>query len=125
MPALGKQVIFEFYECQAPILDDTDAIRALMIEAAEHIGATVVTSTMHHFSPFGVSGVIVLAESHLAVHTWPEHDLVTVDVFTCGQTIDGRRAEPFLRERLQAGRVSVLQLDRGHIGEPQAQELSA
>jgi spermidine synthase len=71
--SLGRHVIVEYYDCSPEILSDVIAIETAMVDAAKEAGATVINSTFHHFSPFGVSGVVVIQESHLAIHTWPEY----------------------------------------------------
>ena len=64
MQALGRQILIEFYECQSEILTDRNRVRQYMLEAAHHVGATVISDTFHHFKPDGISGVVVIAESH-------------------------------------------------------------
>ena len=82
--ALGNHILVEFMNCDPHIMNDVAAIERDMVEAAQKAGATVINSTFHHFSPFGVSGVVVIQESHLAIHTWPEYGYAAVDVFMCG-----------------------------------------
>lgn len=91
MPPLGRQVLADLYACDPAVLGDADAIQAHMLEAARRSGARVVAHNFHHFAPHGVSGVVVIAESHLAIHTWPEHGFAALDLFTCGDTL---RVEP-------------------------------
>lgn len=76
---------------------------------------TIVSSTFHTFNPHGVSGVVVIAESHLAIHTWPEYGYAAVDVFTCGETVDPAVATRALQEYLKAGKVTTIQLNRGEL----------
>lgn len=71
MHSLGRQIIAEFYDYNRDSLNDVDFIRATMLNAAEKAGAAIVTETFHHFSPHGVSGAVIIAESHLSIHTWP------------------------------------------------------
>jgi S-adenosylmethionine decarboxylase len=80
----GKHLLADFFECGCEFLDKEDKIRETMILAAERTGATVVGSLFHKFSPQGVSGVVVISESHLSIHTWPEERYAAVDVYTCG-----------------------------------------
>ena len=82
MNALGRHILAEFYECDTDILNDAQRIENYMKRAALECGATIVSSTFQTFNPHGVSGVIVIAESHLAIHTWPEYGYAAVDVFT-------------------------------------------
>ena len=71
MPALGRHIIVEYYNCNPNLLNDVGHVESSMEEAAKEAGATIINSTFHHFSPYGTSGVIVIQESHLAIHTWP------------------------------------------------------
>lgn len=84
-----------------------------MVAAAKAAGATVLESVFHRFEPMGVSGVVVIAESHLAVHAWPEHRYAAVDLFTCGASVDPWRACEFLRGALGAEVVRTKELRRG------------
>jgi len=82
--ALGRQVLCEFWGAQG--LDDEELARTALERAVEAGGATLVRLEVHRFSPWGISGIAVIAESHLALHTWPEHGYAAIDVFTCGDT---------------------------------------
>lgn len=95
---LGTQWTAELYGCDARLLDDVDAISALMLAAASVARATIVGSRFHRFAPHGVSGVVIIAESHLAIHTWPERESVTIDVYVCNFTTDNTaKAESVFR----------------------------
>jgi S-adenosylmethionine decarboxylase proenzyme len=94
------------------MLNDTGAIEEAMNEAAAVSGATIVQSVFHMFSPHGVSGVVVVAESHLAVHTWPEYGFAAVDYFTCGEVAAAAAIER-LREKFGAERVTQREVERG------------
>ena len=111
---LGKQLILELYHCKKELLESTKTVEKFMLEAAENIGATVVMHKFHQFSPYGVSGVVVIQESHLTIHTWPEHGYAAIDIFTCGDVINPWLASRFLREKFEAGHVSVVELRRGN-----------
>lgn len=113
MKELGKHVIVEMYECDSEILNDFDVIRSSMLEAAEIAGATIVGETFHRFAPHGVSGVVVIAESHLSIHTWPEYGYAALDLFTCGETVDPWKGFTHLREKLKAQQISNTELKRG------------
>ena len=88
MDSLGRHIIVEFYDCGANKINNVAGIEQLMMKAAELAGATIINSTFHHFSPFGVSGVIVIEERHLAIHTWPEYQFASIDLFTCCELVD-------------------------------------
>ena len=83
--ALGRHVHLDLYECDPALLRLPADSEGILLAAARAMGATVVGSHFHAFSPYGVSGVVVIAESHLTVHTWPEHGYAAVDVFSCGE----------------------------------------
>jgi len=118
-------VTAELYGCDAGILDDLDGITSLMLEAASACGATVVGHRFHRFSPQGVSGVVIIAESHLAIHTWPEHGYAALDLFTCGTSVKPRLAVDCLRDGLRAGRVQVSETPRGLPARPTARRSAA
>ena len=111
---LGKQIILELYNCNEALLADPIGIEKIMKQTAETMGATIVTSNFHHFSPLGVSGVVVIMESHLTIHTWPEYRYAAADFFTCGE-IDMDAGVAFLKKHLEAERIEVKLLDRGRL----------
>jgi len=113
MQALGRQILAEFYNCDSEALKDEKYIGESMVQACIEGKATVVTHTFHSFSPFGVSGVVVIAESHVAIHTWPEYNYAAVDIFTCGETIEPWVLFDFLKEKLGSSHVSQMELKRG------------
>jgi len=84
MTTLGRHLIAEFYGCDDGVSDDVTAIEEHLRAAATAIGATVVGAAFHRYAPQGVSGTLLIAESHMSVHTWPEAGYVAVDIFTCG-----------------------------------------
>ena len=85
---LGQHVLAEFFECDPNILNSNDKVEKYMIDAALECGATIVQKCFHMFNPYGVSGVVIISESHLAIHTWPELGYAAVDLFTCGTKCD-------------------------------------
>ncbi len=113
MYALGRQILIELKDCNHNVLNDIDFLRTCLRETAERIGASVVNDSFYQFTPHGVSGVVIIAESHLAIHTWPEHDYAAVDVFTCGNTIEPKNAVKILVEKLGAKESSYIELKRG------------
>lgn len=118
MDTLGKHLLIEYYDCDRDLLNSVSGVEKVMTAAAEACGATIVRSVFHAFNPIGVSGVVVISESHLAVHTWPEHGYAAVDVFTCGTHVDPRDAELYLRGAFRAGDVLVQAIDRGTLEGP-------
>lgn len=113
MNALGRQLLLELKDCDPEVLNDLEFLKSSLCEAAVQIGATVIGDSFHRFSPQGVSGVVIIAESHLFIHTWPEYGYAAVDVFTCGETVDPTLAVKPLVEKLGSKSSSVLELKRG------------
>lgn len=115
MKALGRHILAEFFECNHDIMKDTVRIEEEMKNAALACGATIVESVFHTFNPYGVSGAVVIAESHLTIHTWPEYNYAAVDVFTCGDTVDPWDACNYLKEAFSSSEVDVVELNRGEL----------
>jgi S-adenosylmethionine decarboxylase proenzyme len=111
--SLGTHTVVDLYECDAVRLNDGGAIREMMVEAARRAGATIVGEAFQSFSPQGVTGVVILAESHLAIHTWPERGFAAVDLFTCGRNMNVDSCFPYIVEELRAARHSTTTLARG------------
>jgi S-adenosylmethionine decarboxylase proenzyme len=118
MEALGYHVMMELFDCDRDVLNDREKIEEYMLMAAKKAGATVIETAFHHFNPQGVSGVVVIAESHLAIHTWPEYGYAAVDVFTCGETVDTFTAYRYLKEKLGAQIVKSYEMKRGELFRP-------
>lgn len=113
MSALGRHVLAEFYGCPTEILNDIQKIERTMVDAALEAGAEIREVAFHKFSPQGVSGVVVISESHLAIHTWPELGYAAVDVFTCGDTVDPWVSCNYLKDHFSAERLSAQEIKRG------------
>jgi len=112
LKTIGRHLIAEYYDCRRETLDEVDTVRQAMVDAAQSIGATVIGESFHQFQPQGVSGTVVIAESHLSVHTWPENGYVAVDIYTCGG-LDPRIGFELLRARLGANSCRVQEIVRG------------
>ena len=115
MASLGRHIIVEYYNCSPELLNDVVHIEKSMENAAEEAGATIINSTFHHFSPYGVSGVVVIQESHLAIHTWPEYGYASVDLFTCGDTVNPWVSYQMLKDAFEADHGSAVELSRGEM----------
>lgn len=113
MKALGSQILADMYDCDPAMLDDQEAIQSCMIEAVRRCGGTIVSHCFHRFSPHGISGVVVIAESHLAIHTWPEHGYVALDLFTCGDTLEPEACFSYLKDAFRSQRQATRTLLRG------------
>lgn len=107
-----RHLLIELSGCDPTVLADHPALRAALHEAARAAGSTVLSEVTHAFSPHGFTAVLLLAESHIALHTWPEERYVAADIFTCG-ACDPARAAEVLAGRLRAQRVDALTVDRG------------
>lgn len=113
MNALGRHLLVELHDCNREVLDDTDMIRDVMLKAAIDCGAVVLGNQFHHFNPQGVSGVVVIAESHISIHTWPEFGYAAVDVFTCGTAVNPDVAARVLVDKLESKNHSLMEVPRG------------
>lgn len=110
---LGHHTLIELHGCEPSLLRDVAAVRSLMLEAVRQSGGTYVTDVFHHFSPLGVSGVVVIAESHATIHTWPEHGCAALDVFTCGESFRHGVFVSAMRKGLGAQHIQSRTFERG------------
>lgn len=108
----ARHLLIEYLDCDVGVLNDLAVVREAMLEAATVVHAHVVGSMFRRFEPQGVTGVVVIAESHLSIHTWPEFGYAAVDLFTCGDGDPGR-AHAVLGSRLRASRSVALLVRRG------------
>lgn len=113
MNALGRHIIAELYDCDVEIINNESLVEIAMLEAAELSGATIIKPVFHKFSPHGVSGVVVIAESHFSIHTWPEYGYCAIDIFTCGDAINSDVALEYIKQKLIAKNISVVEMKRG------------
>ena len=113
MKALGRHLLVDLYGCDPDLLDDLSYIETQLRAAAKAAGARVLGAAFHHFSPHGVTGVLVVQESHLAIHTWPERGYAAVDLFTCGSEIDPWVAYQTLKKAFAATRDNAVEVSRG------------
>lgn len=113
MEYLGTQFMIELSGCEPEILDDTVKIEALMYEAALAAEATIVNQFFHQFSPYGVSGTIIISESHLNIHTWPEYGYAAIDIFTCNPKLKVEKAITYLKNALSAENCETTKMNRG------------
>ena len=116
MNALGKHLLLELKDCDEEVLNDLDFLKGTLLAAAIECGATVLGESFHRFEPQGVSGVVIIAESHLFIHTWPEHGYAAVDIFTCGDSVQPGKAAEILIEKLGGKDHSVIEIQRGILG---------
>lgn len=111
--ALGKHLILELKNCPKEILKDLKRIKEILVSAAQNAQATIVETAFHEFSPFGVSGMVIIAESHLAIHSYPEFGYASVDVFTCGDLIDPNVAADYIIKEFKCENPEITLIKRG------------
>ncbi|MCU0315379.1 MAG: adenosylmethionine decarboxylase [Fimbriimonadaceae bacterium] len=112
-PSLGSHLLIELFDCDKAALEKELPVGKAMMDAARASEATIVTDSFHEFKPFGVSGAVIIQESHYTIHTWPEHGYAAVDLFYCGGTIYVDRAVEVLKDRFKPGRIKFLVVRRG------------
>src|ERR1700737_1621947 len=112
MRRLGRHLIGELLDCVPRILNDLEALPTILLALAGCAHATIVGSTFHRFPPFGLSGVVVMCQARLSIHTWPAHRYAAVDLFAREETFGLDAALEFVIAALAAGRVSVLEVHR-------------
>jgi S-adenosylmethionine decarboxylase len=105
--------LVELRECNTEILKNLEKVRNALVSAAKEAKATIVDVSFHEFNPFGISGVVVIAESHLTIHTWPEYDYAAIDIFTCGDIIKPEVAASFLIKQFECKNPSIVEMKRG------------
>ncbi len=113
MTNLGLHVLLDLEGCPENLLSDAPRIRASLRKAAELAGATIVGEAFHSFNPPGVSGVLLIAESHLSVHTWPSLGKATLDIYTCGEKFNAIAAADLLTTFFEAERQHRTEISRG------------
>ena len=106
-------MLVELYECDSKIIADVRAIESIMVGAAKAAKATIVDVVFHNFNPNGISGVIVIAESHLTIHSWPEFNFASVDIYTCGSRVNPWKAYDYLFKHFKAKNVTAMEFKRG------------
>lgn len=115
--SLGSHLLVEFFGCDKQSLELERSVGVAMNDAAVESEATVVAQSFHEFKPYGVSGAVIIQESHYSIHTWPEHGYAAVDLFYCGGTVKVHKAVDVLRDRFKPERIKFLVVRRGLKGE--------
>ncbi len=115
LAALGRHLILEMWDCSSDTVNNIEGIKKILAKTAKVINATVIDIMCHHFSPYGVTGVAILAESHISIHTWPEYKYVAADIFLCGNAISPRVAASYLIQAFHAKETSIAEFKRGDV----------
>jgi S-adenosylmethionine decarboxylase len=105
--------LVELKDCNPDILKDLEKVRSALVSAAKKAKATVIDFSFREFQPFGISGVVIIAESHLTIHTWPEYSYAAVDIFTCGDLIKAEVAASYIIKQLESKNPSIVEMKRG------------
>jgi S-adenosylmethionine decarboxylase len=113
MDTYSRHCIMELWDCNKEALDNCDLVEKIMVDAALESGAEVREVAFHKFAPQGVSGVVIISESHLTIHTFPEHGYASIDVFTCGERIDPKVAANLIAEKLGSKKIYEANFERG------------
>jgi len=111
--ALGTHLLVELRDCNPEILKDLSKVKDALVSAAKEARATIIDVSFHEFNPFGISGMVVIAESHLSIHTWPEYGYAAVDIFTCGDIIKPEVAAHYLIDQFESKNPSIVEMKRG------------
>jgi S-adenosylmethionine decarboxylase proenzyme len=113
--SVGKHILVDIFNCNSKLLEKVDFIADTMHTAAKKSGATIVGKYFKQFEPYGVSGVIIIAESHISIHTWPEHGLVSVDYFSCSDDVNINAAINHIKEKLEGRNIKSFEVKRGEM----------
>lgn len=119
---LGTHLLVELYGCNPDAIAHVREVEQTLVDSAHASNAHIVSHYFHAFEPHGVSGVVIIEESHYTIHTWPEHRYAAVDLFFCSETVDPQRAIEVLQERFQPERVEVIVVRRGMLHQLKAEK---
>lgn len=114
MKSVGRHLVLELWECQN--LNSPEIVERALLDIVEALSLTLLSLNVHPFSPIGVTGVAIVSESHVVIHTWPELGYAAVDVFTCGEQRNPDDAVPILREHFAPERIQIMEMTRGLVG---------
>jgi S-adenosylmethionine decarboxylase len=117
MKAIGRHIILEMWGCQN--LDSVETAERALREMVVALDVNLLDLKVYPFSPVGVTGVAIVSESHLVIHTWPEHGYAAVDVFTCGEPRDPQPAVQVLRRLFKPERIGMMEINRGQLDLPE------
>lgn len=112
---LGKHLLIEMQDCNYNIINSASFLKEIFLEAAKLANCTVINSIFHQFEPQGASGIILIAESHFSVHTYPEYSYCAIDLFTCGESMNAQVAISYLKEKLESNTIHIREEKRGLI----------
>ncbi|MEM4466590.1 MAG: adenosylmethionine decarboxylase [Nitrososphaerota archaeon] len=117
MKSLGRHLIVEMYGCLHKLLTDLDLAKKVLRESVESCGATYMGEFNTIFDNGGFSYIILIAESHISIHTWPEYNYIALDIFTCGEKVDPWKAYEVITRYYQPSKINIVELKRGIVEE--------
>jgi S-adenosylmethionine decarboxylase len=120
MKAIGRHIILEMWRCSGLSLNSLETAEQALREMVAALDVNLLDLKVYPFSPVGVTGIAIVSESHLVIHTWPEHGYAAVDIFTCGAPRDPQAAIAVLRRHFQPEHVQMMEINRGQIDLPEA-----
>lgn len=112
--SVGQHLIVDFWGAKK--IENPKKLEEILILAAEKAGNTPLKFSYHKFNPHGITGVLLLAESHIAWHSWPEFDFLAIDIFTCGNKTFPEKALEYLKKKLKPKKFKILKIERGSHG---------
>lgn len=110
---LGHEVICDFYGCDPETLKRKEGFKKILNSAVEVSGANIVNTELYYFEPYGITGIVVITESHLSIHTWPEYKYAAIDFFSCNPDINFRATIGELKKYFKPEKIEIKELDRG------------
>ncbi len=110
---IGHHYIVEASGCDPKVIGSIEKVQQILVKAAEVSGAQVWSISFSRFPPNGVSGVVVISESHISTHTWPEYGYVAIDIYTCGKQVDPEKAVVFAVEAFGSSTSHITEITRG------------
>ena len=110
---IGHHYIVEASGCDAKVIGSVEKVQQILVKAAEIAGAHVWSISFSKFPPHGVSGVVVISESHISTHTWPERKYAALDIYTCGSNVDPEKAVVYALEAFGASTSHITEITRG------------
>ncbi len=110
---VGTHLIVDLYDCRCDFLDNPEKIQNLLVEAAKISNTTILNVKVHKFNPQGVSGYVLVSESHISIHTWPEYNYASVDIYTCGNNALPTKGFEYIVEKLNSQKPTILKIERG------------
>ncbi len=113
MHTLGKHFLFDLKDCSADVLDDLEFLKSTLSVIVQDTHGGTLGESFHHFTPQGVSGLVLANGSHICIHTWPEYGYAAVDIFTHADSFQPEEAAKFLIEKLGSRNPSIVELKRG------------